>query len=33
MDLGNTILSKVRSEREIQIYDITYMWTLKNNTQ
>ena len=32
MDLENTMLSEM-SDREGQIlYDITYMWNLKNNT-
>ena len=31
--LENIILSKVKSSRERQIiYDITFMWNLKNNT-
>ena len=31
MDLENIILSKSDRERQI-LYDITYMWNLKNNT-
>ena len=31
MDLENIILSEVVRERQI-LYDITYMWNLKNNT-
>ena len=31
MDLENIILSEA-SQRKILVYDITYMWNLKNNT-
>ena len=31
MDLEIVILSEVKSDRERQIYDITYMWNLKKN--
>ena len=32
MDLEIIILSEVKSDRKRQIYDITYMWNLKNDT-
>ena len=34
MDLGSVILSKLKSDREIQIlYDFTYIWNLKQKTK
>ena len=33
MDLEIAILSEVKSERERQIYDIAYMWNLKNRVK
>ena len=33
MDLETVILSEVKSERKRQIYDIAYMWNLKNRVQ
>jgi len=32
MDLEIIILSEVKSDRNRQIYNITYMWNLKNDT-
>ena len=32
MDLEMIILSEVKSDRERQIYDITYMWNLNYDT-
>ena len=33
MGLEIIILSEVKSDRERQIYDITYMWNLKKSVQ
>jgi len=32
MDLENIILSEVRQRERFTLYDIIYMWKLKNNT-
>ena len=32
IDLAIIILSEVKSDRNRQIYNITYMWNLKNDT-